>query len=125
MKGKYIASIRFDDETQHMEVFDTFETAIKLAKSTARQFGWKRSASIAITLYGKPVWGAAAHGWGANLRETYNAVQGADTGTIEHLALYVGGERVEEAPRGAHVVLGCGGNRGLYEHGGKFYIVGL
>ena len=36
MKGKYIASIRFDDETQHMEVFDTFETAIKLAKSTAR-----------------------------------------------------------------------------------------
>ena len=125
MKGKYIASIRVDDEIQRMEVFDTFETAIKIARLRARQLEWKRSASIAITLKGKQVWGAFAHGWGANLRETYNAVQGVDTGTIEHLALYLGGERVEKAPRGAHVVLGCGGNRGLYEHVGKFYIVGL
>lgn len=125
MKGKYEASIRVDDKYQHMEIFCTFETAINRTKSMARQLGWKRSAAIVITLNGKSVWGAVAHGCGANLRETYNAVQGVDKGTIEHLALYVGGERVETAPRGAHLVLGCYRGCGLYALDGKFYIAGL
>ncbi|MDO4222178.1 MAG: hypothetical protein Q4C88_08680 [Akkermansia sp.] len=125
MKGNYKVSISCDGKVHSMEVCDTFENVVRRAKETARSYGWQHGASIAVSLNGKEVWGAATHGWGANLRETYNAVQGVDKGTIEHLALYLGGERVEKAPRGAHLVLGCGGNRGLYEHGGKFYIVGL
>ncbi|MCQ2439390.1 MAG: hypothetical protein MJ074_06485 [Oscillospiraceae bacterium] len=118
-------AISCDGEWHSMEVCDTFENVVRRAKETARSYGWQHGASIAVSLNGRNVWGAGAYGRGASFRESYNAVQGVERGTIEHLALYVGGERVETAPRGAHLVLGCYRGCGLYALDGKFYIAGL
>lgn len=125
MKATYSIKINCDGTPFFMEVCDTFANVIKRAKEKAREIGWKHSAALHVLLNGKTIWRGHAIGFGANIREHFNAVQEVPSGAIEHLALFIGGERVQKAPRGARVVLAYAAGRGLFALDGKFYIVGL